>query len=44
MHPEAVYGMHDEPARLGDAAHLIDWCIIVTDLAQVVDRLDIWLD
>jgi len=44
MRPEVVYGMDDEPARLGDAAHLINWCVVVTDLAQVVNRLDVWLD
>jgi hypothetical protein len=44
MHPEVVNGLDDEPARLGDATHLIDWRVVVTDLAQVVDRLDVWLD
>jgi hypothetical protein len=44
IHPEIVNGLNDEPARLGDATHLIDWRVVVTDLAQVVDRLDVWLD
>ena len=44
VHPKVVYGFDYEPARLGDTAHLIDWGVIVTDLAQVVDRLDVWLD
>jgi hypothetical protein len=44
MQPEVVYGLDDEPARLGDATHLIDWCVVVTNLAQVVDSLDVWLD